>query len=199
MDLFHIYICKDTLYNIFDFCNFDELVTLSQVSNNYRKYIVDYFIKIDFLTIENNIIVDKNDLMLEIIKYYLMCTNCGNNKRIDEKYCESCDMIIGASTCDECNTIHDTPNLIIQEEACADWDCCHKYVCKYGCKFKCNLCKIIYTNSNDMMKDEYNTNHIYFVCKKCIETYKMLYKCNLVDVTLWWGASIEEYRRKYGD
>ena len=49
--------------------------------------------------------------------------------------------------CNECFTLAYLETV----EACADYDCCHKYICRNGCTWKCHNCSTNYDTSDNLV------------------------------------------------
>ena len=89
------------------------------------------------------------------------------------------------STCEDCgcrSRLSETP-------ACANYQCmgnicCSKYVCIEYCLFKC---------PNGHENQVYNYDG--WIYKQTCQTCQVQWKPHFV----WWGISIKEYHRRYGD
>jgi len=89
--------------------------------------------------------------------------------------------------CDDCGRIRKVSDLC-QEQACADWDCCFKNVCKDQCAYLCPHCQgtiIIDAHDRSSTGDQEE-----YVCNWCHEEF--------IIHTKWWGITVTEHERRYG-
>ena len=116
-----------------------------------------------------------------------ICLKC--NKMMLYKnnfYDKGCIKCTVKTKCHECKRY----NFLFREDACADWECCYKYICHGGCIFECDKCKNIYKDVKNMYKLEGSE---LFYCINCIDK-EITYE----SAELWLGPSIEEYYDRYG-
>lgn len=78
--------------------------------------------------------------------------------------------------CDDCN--HYGP--LIKSEACADWDCCYKMICREGCVHYCH---------NGHQNHVYGEDEITLPCQVCGDEFQIQ--------SQWYGISRAEHFRRY--
>lgn len=88
--------------------------------------------------------------------------------------------------CDDCGRMRQMSDLCL-EQACADWECCFKKVCKDECAYLCPHCQgTIIIDANDRSstgeQEEYN-------CDWCWKDF--------IIHTKWWGITVTEHERRY--
>lgn len=132
------------------------------------------------------------DMLKVFPKKISECHNC-HKKMINKKSIhlwKGCIYCLEKGICGECGRY----NNLSEEEACADYNCCFKYICYDECKYICEICKNVYNDCEQVFVLEDNKEESYkkFVCNNCNKDE------SLTCPKLWWGLSPEEYWKKYG-
>jgi hypothetical protein len=102
--------------------------------------------------------------------------------------------IISMDNCQDCGA---RGVEVERVEACADFDCCYKKVCKGGCDFTCRKCekKLMSCEGKQCINLDLNED-IIIHCKDCLES-EQDYRKSPYGIPLWYGISLEEYERRY--
>lgn len=90
------------------------------------------------------------------------------------------------SSCMDCGSYRRRDDLLALE-ACADWNCCYKLVCKDACRFFCNECWALNVVDESRLNNDGEPNNI--SCYNCHERMELY--------SYWNGLTQAEMDRRY--